>query len=105
MTTQDVKKVVSILKLLQHARSIDKKYNELPAIIANRNMFIGYDVYDGFTFITISYGEYKYQIPLSYQDIYYECFGGEKVCSLIQRAINALVYQVEHKPMENDYEK
>lgn len=104
MSTQDVKKVVTILKLLQDARNIDKKYNALPAIIANRNMFIGLDVYYGITVIRVSYGEYKYEIALSYQDIYYEGFDGEKTSSLIQRAINALVYQVEH-PAGNNHEK
>lgn len=96
MTTQDVKKVVLILKLLQDARNIDKKYSELPAIIANRSMFIDLQVYGGTTFICISYEEYKYGITLSYQDIYYEGFDSMKAHSLIQRAINTLVYQVEH---------
>lgn len=107
MSAQDVEKVVTILKLLQDARNIDKKYNALPAIIANRNMFIGLDVYYGITVIRISYEEYKYEIALSYQDIYYEGFDGMKAHSLIQRAINTLVYQAQHnpKPMENNYEK
>lgn len=102
MSMQEVKKVVTILKLLQDARNLDKKYNELPAIIANRIMFIEYNVFGGNTFIRISYGEYKYEIALSYQDLYYEGFDSEKTSSLIQRAINTLVYQVEHnqKPME-----
>lgn len=102
MTTQDVEKVVLILKLLQDARNIDKKYNALPAIIANRDMFIEYDV-SGIknmvgdpTFILISYGDYKYQITLSYQDMYYEGFDSMKVHSLIQRAINTLVHQAQH---------
>ena len=96
MSAQDVEKVVLILKLLQDARNIDKRYNELPAIIANRNMFIDLQVYGGTTFICISYEEYKYGIALSYQDMYYEGFDSEKARILIQRAINALVYQVEH---------
>ena len=94
--TKDVEKVVTILKLLKDARSIDKKYNTLPAIIANRGMFIGYDVAGDPTFILISYGGYKYQIALSYQDVYYEGFDSMKVHSLIQRAINTLVHQAQH---------
>ena len=102
MNTHDVKKVVTIVKLLQDARNIDKKYSALPAIIANRNMFIEYDVFGGVTFIFIVYGDYRYSIALSYQDIYYEGFDSMKTHSLIQRAINALVYQAQHnpKPME-----
>ena len=98
MSTQVVNKVVTILKILQDARNIDIKYNELPAIIANRGMFIGLEVYEGLTFICIRYGEYKYEVALSYQDMYYEGFDSEKARILIQRAINALVYQVEHNP-------
>lgn len=98
MTRTNVEKVVVILKLLQHARNIDKKYTSLPAIIANRSMFIEYNVFGGNAFIRISYGEYKYEIALSYQDLYYEGFDSVKAHSLIQRAINTLVYQVEHKP-------
>lgn len=96
MTTQDVEKVVLILKLLQDARNIDKKYNALPAIIANRDMIIEYDVVGDTTFIIISYGEYKYQIALSCQDMYYEGFDGMKAHSLIQRAINTLVHQAQN---------
>ena len=107
MTTQDVEKVVLILKLLQDARNIDKKYNELPAIIANRDMVIEYEVFGDTTFILIVYGDCKYSIALSYQDMYYEGFDSMKSHSLIQRAINTLVYQAQHnpKPMENSYEK
>lgn len=100
--TKDVEKVVLILKLLQDARNIDKKYNKLPAIIANRNMIIEYDVAGGIknvvgdtTFVRISYDEYKYQIALSYQDMYYEGFDSMKARSLIQRAINTLVHQAQ----------
>ena len=96
MITQDVKKVVLILKLLQDARNIDKKYNTLPAIIANRDMIIEYDVFGDMTFILISYGDYKCQIALSYQDMYYEGFDSMKARSLIQRAINTLVHQAQH---------
>jgi len=104
MSTQDVKKVVTILKLLQDARNIDKKYTTLPAIIANRDMFIEYGVDEGLTFVCISYGEYKYQIALSYQDVYYEGFDSMKAHSFIQRAINTLIHQAQ-QPMENNYEK
>lgn len=98
MRVEDVEKVVVILKLLQHARNIDKKYTSLPAIIANRSMVIEYDVAGGTAFVYISYGEYNHLIALSYQDMYYEGFDSVKAHSLIQRAINTLVYQVEHKP-------
>lgn len=101
MTTQDVEKVVLILKLLQYARNIDEKYNALPAIIANRDMIIEYDVFGDMTFILISYGDYKCQIALSYQDMYYEGFDGIKARSLIQRAINTLVHQAQ-KSTESD---
>ena len=96
MTTQDVEKVVLILKLLQDARNTDKKYNALPAIIANRDMIIEYDVVGGTTFILISYGKYKYHIALSYKDMNYEGFDGIKAHSLIQRAINTLVHQAQN---------
>lgn len=101
MNTQDVEKVVLILKLLQDARNIDKKYNSLPAIIANRDMIIEYDVVCDTTFILISYGEYKHQIALSYQDMYYEGFDSRKARSLIQRATNTLVHQAQ-KSTESD---
>lgn len=94
MITQDVEKVVTILKLLKDARSIDKRYNTLPAIIANRNMLIEYNVF-GDTFIRIVYGDYKYSIALSYQDMYYG-FDSMMARSLIQRAINALIHQAQH---------
>lgn len=42
---------------MQGARNIDKKYNKLPAVIANRSMVIEYNVFGGNTFICISYGE------------------------------------------------
>ena len=103
--TKDVKKVVLILKLLQDARNIDKKYNTLLAIIANRDMIIEYDV-TGIknmvgdpTFVRIHYEDYKYQIALSYQDMYYEGFDSMKTHSLIQRAINTLIHQAQH-PVE-----
>lgn len=105
ITEHNVKKVVTILKLLQDARNIDKKYNTLPAIIANRNMNVWIEKCEGLTIIGIGYEEHIYQIPLSYQDMYYEGFDSLKVRDLIQRAINTLVYQVEHKPKENNYEK
>ena len=101
MPTQDVEKVVLILKLLQDARNIDRKYNELPAIIANRDMIIGCDEHEGLTLICISYGEYRYQIVLSYQDMYYEGFDGMETSRLIQGAINNLVNQSQN-PKENN---
>lgn len=100
--TKDVEKVVTILKLLQDARNIDKKYNALPAIIANRNMFISVwcgggikNVTGDTTFVRIYYEDYAYEIALSYQDMYYEGFDSMKARSSIQRAINTLVYQAQ----------